>query len=64
LKPSAEDGDASDGEVDVDDDLPYGAAFEVNNAMVDMIVDLENKGDLDWLPFAERRKLETKKKGD
>jgi hypothetical protein len=32
--------------------------------MVDMIIDLENKGDLDWLPFAERRKLETKKKGD
>jgi hypothetical protein len=64
LKPSEEDGDTSDGEVNVEDDLPYGTAFEVNNAMVKMIVNLEDKGDLDWLPFAERRKLEMKKKGD
>jgi hypothetical protein len=31
--------------------------------MVEIIVDLEDKGDLDWLPFMERRKLEMKKKG-
>jgi hypothetical protein len=47
LKPSEEDGEASDGDVDMEDDLPYGTAFEVNGEMVEMIVDLEDDCNLD-----------------
>jgi len=32
--------------------------------MVKMIINLEDKMDLDWLPYAERRKLTMRKKGD
>jgi hypothetical protein len=63
LKPSKRDGKALDGEPDVEDNLPYTVAFGVNNAMVAMVVDLEEARDLDWLPAAERKKLETRKKG-
>jgi len=44
--------------------LMYGAAFEVNSVMVEMIINLEDKTDLDWLPYTERRKLTMRKKGD
>jgi len=58
------DGEASDGDVDIEDDLPYGAAFELNNAMIQMIIELEDARDLDWLPLAEQRKLAMRNKGD
>ncbi|SRR6266581_1114724 len=64
LKPSELDGEASDGDVDIEDDLPYGAAFELNNAMIQMIIELEDARDLDWLPLAEQRKLAMRNKGD
>jgi len=64
LKPSELDGEASDGDVDIKDDLPYGAAFELNNAMIQMIIELEDARDLDWLPLAEQRKLAMRNKGD
>lgn len=64
LKPSELDGEASDGDVDIEDDLPYGGALEVNDAMIEMIIELEDARDLDWLPPAERKKLAKLKKGD
>jgi hypothetical protein len=57
LKPSEEDREASDGK---DNNLPHSA---VNNMMVEMIANLEDDCDLDWLPFKERQKLERKKTG-
>jgi len=65
LKPSRLDGCASDGEVEIEDDLPYGGARELNGAMVDMMLDLGDydERDLDWLPPKEQRKLEARKKG-
>ena len=64
LKPSELDGEASDGDIDIKDDLPYGAAFEVNDAMIEMIIKLEDTRDSDWLPPAEQKKLAKLKKGD
>ena len=55
LKPSKEDGDASDGDVVIEDDLPYGAAFQVNDNLVDMLVEMEDARDLDWLPPKEQK---------
>jgi len=42
----------SEDEVDLEDDLPYGAATEVNNAMVDLIWELSNEDphNNNWLP--------------
>jgi hypothetical protein len=64
LKPSKEDGDASDGDVVIEDDLPYGAAFQVNDNLVDMLVETEDARDLDWLPPKEQKRLEMRKKGE
>jgi hypothetical protein len=65
LKPSKRDGRASDGEVEIKDDLPYGGKKEVNGAMVDMMLELDDYDDRDieWLPPKEQRKLEARKKG-
>ena len=65
MKPSHRDGYVSDGEVDLKDDLPYGAAMEVNGTMVDLMCELddEDRRDLDWLPPKERQKLEQRLKG-
>jgi len=51
--------------VEIEDDLPYGGARELNSAMVDMMLDLGDydERDLDWLPPKEQRKLEARKKG-
>jgi hypothetical protein len=51
--------------VEIEDDLPYGGARELNGAMVDMMLDLGDydERDLDWLPPKEQRKLEARKKG-
>jgi hypothetical protein len=57
LKPSEKDGDGSDGEVEVEDDLPHHAAIEVNDAMIDMTAELEDDRDLDWLPPEERKRV-------
>ena len=51
--------------MEIEDDLPYGGARELNGAMVDMMLDLGDydERDLDWLPPKEQRKLEARKKG-
>jgi|SRR6266850_283367 len=63
LKPSKEDGDASDGEVIIEDDLPYGAMFQVNNNLIEMLIEMEDARDLDWLPPKDWKRLEMRKKG-
>jgi len=57
MKPSRRHGHASEDEVNLEDDLPYGAATKVNNAMVDLIWELGNEDpcDDDWLPPKMRR---------
>jgi hypothetical protein len=42
LKPSPLDDCASDANIKMEDNLPYGANTELNNAMVDMIINLDN----------------------
>ena len=64
MKPSEQDEEAFDGDVDVVDDLPYGAAFKLNNAMSIMIAKLEDNRDFDWLPTEERKKLAMRQKGN
>jgi hypothetical protein len=66
LRPSPFDGNASDGEVEIVEDLPFGANWQVNTSMVDMMTDLDDcdMRDLEWLPPNERRKLEARGKGE
>jgi hypothetical protein len=65
LKPSPQDDWGPDGEVEVEEDLPYGGAREVNSAMIDMIIKLGDYDEHDgkWLPVKEWSRLEAKKKG-
>jgi hypothetical protein len=65
-KPSLQDNWRLDGEVEVEEDLPYGGAKEVNSAMIDMMIELGNyddEHDGEWLPVKEWLRLEAKKKG-
>jgi hypothetical protein len=55
LKPSEENGDASDGEVVIEDNLPYGATFEVNDNLIKMLIEMKDAHDLDWLPPKEKK---------
>ncbi len=59
------DGHASDGEVEIEDDLPYEGAKELNGVMIDMMLDLGDydKCDREWLPPKEWKKLVARKKG-
>ena len=65
LKPSQLDGRVSDGEIEIEDDLPYGGEKELNSTMIDMMLDLGDYDERDgeWLPPKERKKLEARKKG-
>jgi len=65
MKPARRDRYASDGEVELEGDLPYGASIEVNVAMIDLMGELrdDDPRDLDWLPPKERKKLEQRIKG-
>jgi len=66
MKPSCRHGRGSDDEVDleVEDDLPYGAATEVNSGMVELMWDLDDDDphNVDWLP-PNMRKPESGTKG-
>jgi len=52
IKPLRRHGHALEDEVDLEDDLPYGAATKVNNTMVDLIWELsdEDPHNDNWLP--------------
>ena len=52
MKPSHRHGYGSEDEVNLEDELPYGAAIEVNSAMVNLMWELgdEDPCDGEWLP--------------
>jgi len=52
MKPSHRHGYGSEDEVDLEDELPYGAAIKVNSAMVNLMWELgdEDPRDGKWLP--------------
>jgi hypothetical protein len=52
MKPLCQDGWASEDEVDLEDELLYGAKKEVNIEMIHLMWDLEDEdpNDKDWLP--------------
>jgi hypothetical protein len=54
-----------DGEVEIEDNLSYGGAKELNGMMIDMMLNLGNydEHDREWLPPKEWKKLEARKKG-
>jgi hypothetical protein len=47
----------------MEDDLPPGGDKEVSTAMVNMIVDLEEHEDGEWLPLRLRKKIKARKIG-
>jgi len=61
MKPSELDDCASDGELELEDDLPYGGAIEVNDPMLNMMFNLHD--DDKWLPLRERIKADARIKG-
>ena len=64
LKPSHSDGNTSDESVEVEDFLPEEAGEDVQHAMMDMMLMLEDdQWDPDWLPPKERKKEVPKKIG-
>ena len=65
LKPSALDDCGSDANIDLVDNLPYGAECEVSDVMVDLIINLNDCDvqDIDWLPPREQQKLAARKTG-
>lgn len=65
LKPSPLDGCASEGEITMEDDLPYGAKKAVVKSMVDLMNHLgdADERDREWLPAEEQRKLDARKRG-
>jgi len=65
LKPSQLDGHASDGKIEIKDNLLYRGAKELNGMMIDMMLNLGdyNEHNGEWLPPKEQKKLEARKKG-
>jgi hypothetical protein len=58
MKPSELDDCVLDGELELEEDLPYRGAIEVNRPIIDIMVDL---GDNDeWLPWNEWRKVDNR----
>jgi hypothetical protein len=65
LRPSPQDDWGSDGEMETKEDVPDGGAREVNGAMIDMMIGLDDydERDAEWLPAKEQWRLEARKKG-
>ena len=63
MKPSERDDLASDGSIKVEDDLPPEGDEEVSAAMVNIMVDLEEHEDGEWLPPRLRKRVKARKKG-
>ena len=63
MKPSERDDCASDANIEMEDDLPPGGDKEVSTAMVNMMVDLEEREDGEWLPPRLRKKIKARKIG-
>jgi hypothetical protein len=62
LKPLKLDGHVSDADIEMEEDLPPGGEKEVRASMVEMMVDLEQRDDGEWLP-PRLRKRTTRKTG-
>jgi hypothetical protein len=63
LKPLRKDDLASDVDIEIEGDLPPGGEKEVHAPLVDMMVDLEQRGDGEWLPPRLRKKVAARKTG-
>jgi hypothetical protein len=65
LKPSALDDCASNADIEMENDLPYGEECEMSSTMINMMVDLNDcdTRDMDWLPLKEQRKIADRKTG-
>ena len=63
LKPSAVDDWASDADIELEDDLPPGGDKKVSTSMVNMMVNLEEHEDGEWLPPRVQKKIKTRKTG-
>ncbi len=65
LRPSPQDNWGSDGEMETKENVPDGGAREVNAAMIDMMIELDNydEDDAKWLPAKEQWRLEARQKG-
>src|SRR5712672_2435245 len=65
MKPSWLDVCASDGKVEIKDNLPHGGAKELNRTMINMMLNVcdYDKHNNEWLPPKEQNKLEVGKKG-
>jgi hypothetical protein len=61
MKPSRLDDFASDGELELEDELPDGEPREASHSMVNMMVDLGD--DDEWLPWREQMKKDARIKG-
>jgi len=61
MKPSKLDNCASNGELELEDELPYRGTIEVNDPMLNMMFDLCD--DDKWLPLREQIKADTRIKG-
>jgi hypothetical protein len=65
LKPMQSDGYESDESMELDDLPPEGGDVEIQTAMAEMMVELEDcdLSDFEWLPPRERKKIVAKKIG-
>ena len=64
MNPSERDNCASDAEIEVEDVLPPRGDNKVSTAIVNMMVDLEEREDGEWLPPRLRKKIKARKKGN
>jgi hypothetical protein len=53
-------------DIELEDDLPYGADKDVRGTMLDLIIELEDSDtrDTEWLPPREQQKLAARKTGE
>jgi hypothetical protein len=63
LKPSERDDCALDANIEMEDDLPPGGDKEVSTAIVNMMVNLEEHKDGEWLPPRLRKRIKARKIG-
>ena len=63
LKPSELDSHVSDADMVMEEDLPPGGEEEVHSSMVEMMVDLEQRDDGEWLPPRLRKRTIARKTG-
>jgi hypothetical protein len=63
LKPSELDSHISDADMEMEEDLPPGGEKEVHGSMVEMMVNLEQHNDGEWLPPRLQKRTTARKTG-